>query len=69
MGVIKVVEIVGGSPDGFEQAIDNALRECCKTVRNVTGLEVVNWTCKVAGGKIAEYKANCKVAFVVDDNR
>lgn len=69
MAVVKVVEIVGGSPDGFEEAIHNALRECCRTVRNVTGVEVVNWTGKVTDGKISEYKVNCKIAFVVDDNR
>jgi len=69
VSVIKVVEIVGGSPDSFEEAVRKALMECCKTVRNVVGLEVVNWTCKVDGGKIAEYKANCKIAFLVDDNR
>ena len=69
MGVIKVVEIVGGSPDSFEEAVKHALKSCCQTVRNVVGLEVINWTCKIEDGKIAEYKANCKIAFVVEDNR
>jgi dodecin len=69
MSVIKVIEIVGGSSDGFKEAVENALEECCKTVSDVVGVEVVNWTCKVEDGRIREYKANCKVAFAVDDHR
>ena len=46
MSVIKVIEVVGASPNGFKEAVDHALRECCKSVRHVVGLEVANWTCK-----------------------
>ena len=67
MSVIKVIEVVGASPNGFKEAVDHALRECCKSVRHVVGLEVANWTCNSADGRIKEYKANCKIAFVVED--
>lgn len=66
MPVIKVIEVVGSSPSGFREAVENALRECCRTVRNVVGIEVINWTCSVADGQIKEYKADCKIAFRVE---
>ncbi|MDP2871339.1 MAG: dodecin family protein [Bacillota bacterium] len=69
MSVVKVIEIVGGSPDGFKEAVEHALAECCKTVRNVVGIEVINWTCNVEGGRIREFKVNCKIAFAVDEHR
>jgi flavin-binding protein dodecin len=69
MSVVKVIEVVGSSPAGFKEAVDHALRECCRTVRDVVGLEVINWTCSVADGRVREYKANCKIAFRVEDDR
>jgi flavin-binding protein dodecin len=69
MSVVKVLEIVGSSPDGFKEAVEHALSECCKTVRHVVGIEVINWTCNVEGDRIREFKANCKIAFAVDDHR
>lgn len=69
MSVVKVVEIVGSSPDGFKEAVEHALAECCKTVRHVVGIEVVNWTCSVENGRIREFKADCKIAFAVEENR
>ncbi len=66
MSVVKVIEVVGSSPNGFKEAVDSALQECCRSVRQVKAIEVVNWTCSVEDGKIKAYKADCKVAFIVE---
>lgn len=66
MSVVKVIEVVGSSPNGFKEAVDNALQECCRSVRQVKAIEVINWTCNVEDGKVSAYKANCKIAFVVE---
>lgn len=66
MAVVKIIEVVSTSPDGFQDAVQRAVQECCRTVRNVVGVEVVGWTCNVENGKVVEYKADCKIAFVVE---
>ena len=38
--VYKSVEITGSSPDGVQQAIDNALAKAGKTLRNIDWFEV-----------------------------
>lgn len=70
MAVVKVIELVGDSPNSWEDAVQNACNEAAKTLRNITGVEVLNWTGNLGpDGRIQEYKANVQVAFRVDDHR
>jgi len=66
MSAIKVVEIVGVSDRSWHDAVDNALTEAVKTVRGITGIDVVHTTAKVKNDKIVEYHADVKFAFVVE---
>ncbi len=63
MPVVKVLELVGESKEDWQDAVQSAVREASKTVRNISGVEVANWTAQVQSGQIVEYKANVKVAF------
>ncbi len=65
--VAKVVELVGRSKVGWEDAARNAVVEASKTVDNITGVEVLHFTASVEDGKIKDYKANVKVAFGLID--
>lgn len=67
MPTIKVLELVGVSDKSWHNAVENALTEASKTVRNITGVDVLNTTAKVKNGKISEYHANVKFAFRVGD--
>lgn len=51
---------------GWEDAARKALEEAARTIHGITGVEVYNWTADVRDGNIIDYKANIKVAFVVD---
>ena len=64
MAIVKVLELVGESQTDWQDAVQSAVREASKTVKNISGVEVANWTAQVSGGKLVEYKANVKVAFV-----
>ena len=67
MSVVKVIELVGESPNGWEDAARIAVKEASKTVRNITGVEVLNWTGQVdPSGEITGYRADVQVAFKVD---
>ena len=65
MPVVKIVELIGSSPDGWEDAVENALKEAAKTVKNIKGIHVKRCTAKVKDNKIVEYHADVKIAFIV----
>jgi flavin-binding protein dodecin len=67
MAVAKVVQIIGSSPESFAKAAANAVEEAAKTLRNITGADVVSMTTKVEDGVITEYRATMNIAFVLED--
>jgi flavin-binding protein dodecin len=69
MSVGKVIELIGSSKVSFDDAAKNALKEAAKTVREIKEIWVQNFSAKVEDGKIAEYRANVKITFLVEPNR
>ena len=69
MGVIKVIELVGNSKKSWEDAANNAVMTAASTLRNLTGADVVGMTAVVKEGKIIEYRATVKIAFMIEDVR
>lgn len=67
--VIKIIELVGASDKSWQEAVDNAIKEAGKTIRNIRGIDVIGWTGKVEGENIVEYRANVKIAFLVETVR
>lgn len=65
MPAVKIIEVLGISEKSWQKAAEEALEEAKKTVRNITGLEVISQTAKVKDGDIVEYHTNCKIAFRV----
>ncbi|MCG0275009.1 MAG: dodecin family protein [Thermosediminibacteraceae bacterium] len=63
---VKIIEVVGESKNSWQEAVENAVRDASKTIRNITGVEVRNQTANVRDGKIVEYKADVAIAFKVD---
>ncbi|MPN08136.1 hypothetical protein SDC9_155414 [bioreactor metagenome] len=63
--VVKVIELVGTSRHNWTDAVDNAVMEAAKTLDDIMGVEVTNFTANIDNGRIAEYKADVKVAFQV----
>ncbi len=66
-GVVKVIELVGSSPQSFSDAVRNAVKTASATIRNIRGVEVVNSTADVGeNGELTLYKVNVKIAFLID---
>ena len=61
----KKLEVVGSSPNTIEEAIENALAECSKTVNNMNWFEVVETRGHIENGKVAHYQVTIKVGFRV----
>ena len=64
--VVKIVELIGSSPESWEKAVENAVKEAAKTIKNIRGVHVKRCTAKVEDSKIVEYRADVKVAFIVE---
>lgn len=64
-GAIKVIEVIGVSPDSFEDAANQAVAKAAESIRGITGIEVVGFSAEVRDGRISQYKATLKLAFTV----
>jgi dodecin len=66
--IAKVVEIVGSSDKGWQDAAQAALDEAKETIHGITGVEVGDMTAKVDpnSGNITQYHTAVKIAFGVE---
>jgi flavin-binding protein dodecin len=64
--VVKIIELIGSSPNGWSEAAQNAVTEAAKTVKNIKGVHVKRCTAKVKNNNIVEYNADVKIAFIVE---
>ncbi|MFN2543221.1 MAG: dodecin family protein [Actinomycetota bacterium] len=68
--IIKVLELVGSSPNSFSEAVRNAVKRASQTIRNIRGVEVVSSTADVGdNGELTLYKVNVKIAFVLEGSQ
>ena len=61
--VYKMVELVGSSTTGTDDAIRNAIETAAKTLRNLDWFEVVEHRGHLVDGKIAHWQVTLKAAF------
>jgi flavin-binding protein dodecin len=66
MAVAKVIELTASSNKSFEDAIEQGIKRATKTLDNVEGAWVQEQKVVVKKGKIAEYRVNMKVTFVLN---
>ncbi|HIE23703.1 MAG TPA: dodecin domain-containing protein [Candidatus Korarchaeota archaeon] len=66
MAVLKNIELVGVSKEGFEKAILEALEQAKKTVRNIKRIKVLSMSATVKDGEIELYRARVKITFEVE---
>ena len=66
MSMVKVVEVIAESKKSWSDAADNAVKQASKTVRNIKSLYVQDMQAVIEDGKIAKYRVNAKISFVID---
>ncbi|WP_413456713.1 dodecin [Herbaspirillum huttiense] len=62
----KIIEVVGSSPNGTDDAIRNALADVVKTVKNVDWFEVTQCRGHVENGSIGHFQVGLKIGFRVE---
>lgn len=66
MAIVKVIEVIAGSEKSFDDAVQVALDEASKTVKNIKSIYVENLNANVENNEIVSYGVNAKVSFEVD---
>ena len=66
MATARVTKITASSKKGFQEAVQDGLKRASATLRNITGLEVMDFKAKVEKGKITEYRVTMEITFVLD---
>jgi flavin-binding protein dodecin len=62
--VYKVIELVGSSPESWEQAAANAIKQAAKSLRDLRVAQVVEMDAHVgADGSIESYRTKVRVSF------
>lgn len=64
--VAKVVTIIGSSPQGFAEAAAAAVEEAGRTLRGISGADVISMSAEVDGDRITEYRTTVNIAFAVE---
>ncbi|HYB57025.1 MAG TPA: dodecin family protein, partial [Alphaproteobacteria bacterium] len=67
MAVARVTKVTAASTRSFDDAVNQGLKRAAKTLRGITGLEVVEMKAKVERGKITEYRSTMELTFLLED--
>jgi flavin-binding protein dodecin len=66
MAVIKTIDLVGVSTESWRDAANQALAEASKTIRGITGMDVLDTSCNVSDGEITEYLTHVRIKFRIE---
>ena len=67
MSVAKVTEIISSSSKSFDDAVEKGVERASKTLNGITSAWIKDQSVVVEKGKIAEYRVNMAVTFVLAD--
>jgi dodecin len=65
--VYKVIELVGSSSEGWEQAVAGAVATASKSLRDLRVAEVSQLDVHIEEGRIVAYRAKVKLSFKFED--
>lgn len=64
MSVVKIIELVGSSGKSSDDAVQQALAEARKTLRNIKAVDVVS--VGLRGDDLDEWRAHVRVAILIE---
>jgi flavin-binding protein dodecin len=65
--VYKVIEVVGSSHVGSDDAIRNAIAKASQTVQHMNWFQVVETRGHIVDGKVGHFQVVLKVGYRLDD--
>ncbi len=67
MSVAKVIELTSSSEKSIEDAVNEGVKRAADTIDRVEGVWVQDVKGVVKDGKVAEWRTNLKITFVIKD--
>jgi len=67
MAVASISTITSASPISWQDAAERGLARARLTLRNITGLKVIEERARVEEGEICEYLVTLQVIFILED--
>jgi flavin-binding protein dodecin len=64
MAAVKIIELIGTSSKGSDDAVQQALNEAKSTLRNIKAVDVVSTGLR--GDDLNEWRAHVRIAFLVE---
>ena len=61
--VYKIIELVGSSPNSWEETAKNAVDKASKSLRDLRIAEISQLDLKIEDGKVAAYRAKVNLSF------
>lgn len=61
--VYKIIDLVGSSPNSWEEAAKNAVETAGRSLRDLRIAEIEKLDMKVENGKVTAYRARVKLSF------
>ena len=65
MSVLKVIEVLASSKEGWEDAVRNAVKTSSKTVKGIRSVYIQDQSAVVEDNKVVEYRIVAKISFEV----
>ena len=65
--VYKIIDLVGSSPNSWEEAAKNAVDTARKTLKDLRIAEAVEFDMRVEDGKVTAYRTKVKISFKYQD--
>ena len=64
----RVTEIVGTSPDGITEAVENGIGRASQTLRHLDWFEVTDIRGQIADSDVSHYQVTMKLGFRLEDD-
>ncbi len=68
MAMLKVIEVLAQSDNGWEDAARKAVETAARSVRDIRSIYVKNMEAAVEGGRITQYRINANISFSLDES-
>lgn len=65
--IYKHIELTGSSPEGIQQAIQNAVAKAYQTIRNMRWFEVIETRGHIDNGLVTHWQVTIKIGFTLED--
>jgi len=69
MSIVRSIEVIAQSPNSFDEACREAIKEASQTLRGIRSFWIKNAECVVEDNQITMYRVNGKISFLVEERK